>query len=131
MIFSSHSSSEGRLRGRGGSARSRLANTLTKRTMFGPEGCREDGSFDARHRESVSPRRPDKTRISFAGQIMISHLNGSFLAIAARRADSLTSSRTTNVPTAPMFTKPYLANCLAIVAGLHRLALPTLTARRK
>jgi hypothetical protein len=40
MIFTSQSWSEGRLRGRGGSARSRLTNTLTNRTMFGPRGCR-------------------------------------------------------------------------------------------
>ena len=58
--------------------RSGLANTLTNRTMFEPEGCCENGSFDARYGESVSPRQPDKARISFAGQIMISHLNGKF-----------------------------------------------------
>jgi hypothetical protein len=29
-----------------------------------------------------------------------------------------------------MFTTPNLANCLAINAGLHRLALPTFTPRR-
>ena len=85
--------------------RSRLANTLTNRTIFGPKGCRENESFDA----SLITSR--------AGQIMISHLNSSFLAIAARRADSLTSSRTTNVPTAPMLRTPNLANCLAIKAG--------------
>jgi hypothetical protein len=39
---------------------SRLANTLTNRTMFGPVGCRENGSFD----ESLMRSR--------AGQIMIS-----------------------------------------------------------
>ena len=37
---------------------------------------------------------------------MISHLNGSFFAMAVRRVDSLTSSRTTNVPTAPMLITP-------------------------
>jgi hypothetical protein len=68
--------------------------------------------------------------MSRAGQIMISHLKGNFFAIAARSAASLTSSRTTNVPTAPMLTTPNLANCLAIAAGWHRLAPPTLTARR-
>jgi len=130
MIFTSQSSSKGRLRGRGGSARSRLANTLTNRTMFGPEGCCENGSFDACHGESVSPRRPDKARISFAGQIIISHLNGNFFAIAARRALSLTFSRATNVPTAPMLTISNLDNSFAISAGWHRLAPPTFTARR-
>jgi hypothetical protein len=68
--------------------------------------------------------------ISRAGQIMISHLNGSFFAIAARRADSLTSLRTTNVPTAPMLTTPSFDNCLAIAAGWQRFALPTFTPRR-
>src|SRR5205823_10820272 len=102
--------------------RSGLANTLTNRIMFGPEGCSENGSFDALHGESVSPRRPDKARISFAGQIMISHLNGKFRTSAARRADSLTSSRTTNVPTAPMLTTRNFASCLAINTGWHRFA---------
>ena len=69
--------------------------------------------------------------MSRAGQIMISHLNGNFFAIAARRVDSLTSSRTTNVPTAPMLTTPNFANCFAISAGWHRFAPPTFTARRK
>jgi len=119
ITFNSQSLFDGRLRGRGGSARGRLCKTLTNRVMFAPEGCRANGSF------AVS------FMMSRAGQIMISHLNGSFLAIAARRADPLTSSRTTNVPTAPMFMTPNLANCLAIVAGWHRLAPPTLTARRK
>src|SRR5436853_4446482 len=105
MIFSSQSSCEGRLRGRGGGVRSGLVNTLTNRVMSGPEGCRENGFFD----ESLIRSR--------AGQIMISHLNGNFLAIAARRADSLTSSRTTNVPTAPMLTTPNLDNSFAIIAG--------------
>jgi len=73
--------------------------------MFGPEGCRENGSFDV------------SFMMSRAGQIMISHLNGSFLAIAARKADLLTSSRTTNVPTAPIFTTPNLLSSLAIDAG--------------
>ena len=118
ITFSSQSSSEGRLRGSGGSARSRLANTLTNRTMFGPDGCRENGSFD------------ESLMMSRAGQIMISHLNGSFFAIAPRKVDSLTSSRTTNVPTAPMLTTPNLASCFAIAAGRHRLAPPTFTARR-
>ena len=45
------------------------------------------------------------------------HLNGSFLAIEVRRTDSLTSSRTTNVPTAPMLTTPNFANSFAIRAG--------------
>jgi len=55
--------------------------------------------------------------MSRAGQITISHLNGSFFAIAARKTDSLTSSRTTNVPTAPMLMTPNFANCFAIDAG--------------
>src|SRR3984893_15884323 len=131
MIFSSQSWSEGRLRGRGGNVRSRLANTLTKRVMSGPEGpssprrvfdrtggsC-ENGSFDV------------SLIMSRAGQIMISHLNGNFPANAARRTDSLTFSRTTNVPTAPMLTTPNLASCFAISAGWHRLVPPTFTARR-
>jgi hypothetical protein len=104
--------------GKRGSVRRPLANTLTNRTMFGPEGCRENGSFDA------------SLMMSRAGQIMISHLNGSFRANAARKTDSLTSSRTTNVPTAPMLTMPNFANCFAISAGRHRLVPPTFTARR-
>src|SRR5712691_5155751 len=119
MILSSHSLSEGRLRGREGSARGRLCNTLTNRVTSGPDGCRENGSLLTR------------STICFARQIMISLLNGSFFAIAARREDSLTSSRTTNVPTAPMFTTPNFDNCLAIIAGRHVLVPPTLTARRK
>jgi hypothetical protein len=55
--------------------------------------------------------------MSRAGQIMISHLNGSFRANAARRADSLTSARTTNVPTAPILTTPNFDSCFAISAG--------------
>src|SRR5215475_1900401 len=87
--------------------------------MSGPDGCPANGSFDA------------SLMMSCAGQIMISHLNGNFFAIAARRVDSLTFLRTTNVPTAPMLTTPNCANCLAISAGWQRLALPTFTARRK
>src|SRR5262249_32952297 len=68
--------------------------------------------------------------MSRAGQIMISHLKGNFFAIAARRTDSFTSSRTTNVPTAPMLMIPNLPNCLAMAAGWHRFAPPTFTARR-
>jgi hypothetical protein len=68
--------------------------------------------------------------MSRAEQIMISHLNGNFFAIAARRADSLTSSRTTNVPTAPMLIMPSLDNWLAITAGWQRFAFPTFTPRR-
>ena len=63
-------------------------------------------------------------------EIMISHLNGNFRAIAARRADSLTFSRTTNVPTAPMLMMSNLASCFAISAGWHRFVPPTFTARR-
>lgn len=68
--------------------------------------------------------------MSRAGQIMISHLNGNFRTNAARRTDSLTSLRTTKVPTAPMLTTPNFASCLAMSAGRHRFALPTFTARR-
>src|SRR5438045_115655 len=118
MTFSSQSSCEGRLRGRGGGVRSGLANTLTNRVMFGSEGCRENGFFD----ESLIRSR--------AGQIMISHLNGNFRANAARRADSLTSSRTTNVPTAPILMISNLASSFAIRAGWQRLVPPTFTARR-
>src|SRR5438093_13673408 len=119
MIFSSQSSSEGRLRGRDGGKRSGLCSTFTNRVMFGPEGCRENGSFDA----SLVRSR--------AGQIIISHLNGSFLAIAMRRTDSITFARTTNVPTAPIFTTSNLDNCFASAAGLQRFAPPTFTPRRK
>src|SRR6266480_1614989 len=118
MILSSQSSADGRLRGSGGSEGSRLARMFTNRVMLGPAGCRKKGSFDA----SLMRSR--------AGQIMISDLNGSFFAIAVRRVDSLTFSRTTKVPTAPMFMTPNFANCLAMTVGWHRLALPTLTARR-
>src|SRR5687768_11149232 len=69
--------------------------------------------------------------ISCAGRIMISHLKGSSFAIAARRTDSFTFFRTTNVPTAPMLTMPNLESCLAIRAGWQRLVPPTFTARRK
>jgi hypothetical protein len=55
--------------------------------------------------------------MSRGGQIMISHLNRSLRAIAARSADSLTFSRTTNVPTAPILITPNFANCFAIIAG--------------
>src|SRR5207237_5358773 len=97
--------SERRLRGRGRGGVSRVANTLTNRGMFGPEGCRENGSFDT------------SLRMSRAGQIMISHLNGSFRASAARRVDSDMSAPTTNVPTAPMLTMSNLATYFAIDAG--------------
>src|SRR6266480_133401 len=119
ITFRSHLSFDGRLKGSGGGVAIRFAATLTNRTMFGPDGCRENGSFDA------------SLMMSRAGQIIISHLNGNFLAIAARSTDLLTSSRTTNVPTAPMLTTPNFANCLAINAGWHRLVPPTFTARRK
>src|SRR2546423_11257657 len=119
MIFSSQSLSDGKLSGSDGSARGRLCNTLTNRVMSGPDGCRENGFFDV------------SLMMARAGQIMISHLNASFLAIAERRADSLTSLRTTNVPTAPMFTTPNFPSCFAMSAGWHRLVPPTFTARRK
>ena len=61
---------------------------------------------------------------------MISHLNGNFFAIAARRADSLAFSRTMNVPTAPMLITPSFDNWVAIAAGWQRFALPTFTPRR-
>src|SRR5262245_23458368 len=118
MILSSQSSSEGRHKGRTGGAGSRLASTFTNRVIFGPEGCWPNTSFDA----SLITSR--------AWQIMISHLNGSFFAIAARKVDWLTFSRTTNVPTAPILTTPNLLSCLAIVAGRHRFAPPTFTPRR-
>jgi hypothetical protein len=51
--------------------------------------------------------------------------------MAERSVDSLTSLRTTNVPTAPMLTTSNLASSLAIAAGRQRFAPPTLTARRK
>src|SRR5437660_6900514 len=105
MIFSNQSSSEGRLRGRGGGVWSLLANTFTNCVMFGPDGCCANGSFDV------------SLMMSRAGQIMISHLNGNFFAIAMRKADARTFSRTANVPTAPMLTTPNLDNCLAINAG--------------
>src|SRR5215475_433230 len=105
MILSSQSSSEGKLRGRGGGEGSRFAKTLTNRVMFGASGCRENGSFAA------------SLIISRAGQIMISHLNGNSFAIAARKLDSLTFSRTTKVPTAPMLITPNFDNCLAIDVG--------------
>ena len=61
---------------------------------------------------------------------MISHLNGNLFAIAERRADSVTSSWTTNVPTAPMLITPSFDNWVAIAAGWQRFALPTFTPRR-
>ena len=90
-----------------GSAGSGLANTFTNRVMFEPKGCRENGSFDA------------SLMMSRAGQIMISHLNDNFLANALRRTDSLTSSRTTNVPTAPMLMT---SNSAELFGDLRRLA---------
>jgi hypothetical protein len=86
--------------------------------MFGSEGWSAKESFDA------------SLMMSRAGQTMISHLNGSFFAMAVRRVDSLTSSRTTNVPTAPILITPSFDNWLAITAGWQRLALPTFTPRR-
>src|SRR4051812_27228111 len=118
-ILASQSSSEGKLRGRGGRLRSGLWRTLTKRVMVGPDGCPANGSFAA------------SLMMSRAGQTMMSHLNGSLRANAARRVDSLTSFRTTNVPTAPMFTTSNFDSSFAISAGRHRFAVPTFTARRK
>src|SRR5437660_10634134 len=86
--------------------------------MLGPDGCRENGSFDV------------SLMMSRAGQIMISHLNGNLRTSAARRTDSLTFSRTTNVPTAPMLMTSNFANCLAMSAGWQRFVPPTFTARR-
>src|SRR5882724_8193594 len=105
MIFSSQSLSEGRLRGIEGGELSFFANTFTNRVMFSSDGCRANGFFDA------------SLMMSRAGQIMISHLNGNFRANAVRRVDSLTSSRTANVPTAPILTTPNFASCLAIAVG--------------
>src|SRR5215813_12073781 len=107
MIFRSEFVAEGRLRGRGNGRGegSRFARILTNRVMFGPEGWPANGSFAA---SFITSR---------AEQIMISHLNGSFLAIAARSVDSLTFSRTTKVPTAPIFTIPNFESCFAINAG--------------
>src|SRR5947208_4277604 len=98
MILSSQSSSEGKQTGSEGGDTSRFARTFTKRVMFWSERCSENGSFEA------------SLMMSRAGQIMISHLNGNFFAIAERRVDSLTSSRTINVPTAPMLIMPNLDN---------------------
>jgi hypothetical protein len=86
--------------------------------MFGTRGCRENGSLDT------------SLLTSRAEQIMISHLNSNLRAIAARRADSLTFSPITNVPTAPVLTISNLANCFAMSAGWHRFVPPTFTARR-
>src|ERR1700751_827817 len=119
MIFRSQSLSDGKLRGRTGGAGGRLANTFTNRVMFGPEGCRENGSFGG------------SLMTSCAGQIMISHWNGNFFTSVARSTDSLTFSRTTNVPTAPMFTTSNLDGSFASAAGWHRFVPPTFTARRK
>ena len=118
ITFRSHSFSDGRLKGSGGGVAIRFAATLTNRVMSGPDGCPANGSFDA------------SLIMSRAGQIIISHLNGNFFAIAARRADSLTSLRTTNVPTAPMLITPSFDNWLAITAGWQRFALPTFTPRK-
>ena len=96
-----------------------MANTFTNRVMFGPKGCRENGSFDA------------SVMMSRAGQIMISHWKGNFFANALRRTDSLTSARTTNVPTAPMLITPNRLSCFASSAGRQRFVPPTFTARRK
>src|SRR5260370_17044549 len=98
MILSREAPSEGKQSGRGGGDGSRLARTFTNRVMFGSEGCSANGSFKA------------SLMMSRAGQIMISHLNGNFFAIAERRADSRTFSRTTNVPTAPILITPSLDN---------------------
>src|SRR5919108_4668780 len=102
IILSSHSLSEGKLTGSGGSLGGRSCKTLTKRVMSGPDGERTNGSFFVR------------STIAFAGTIMISHLNGNFLAIALRRVDSLTDLRTTKVPTAPILTMSNFDNCFAI-----------------
>src|SRR5256885_4400686 len=119
MILASQSASLGRHNGRAGGLRRGLCITFTNRVKFGPDGSFANGSFAASFRRSR------------AGQIMISILNGSWRAIAARRVDSLTSLHTTNVPTAPMFTTSNLASFFAISAGRQRFAVPTFTARRK
>jgi hypothetical protein len=54
-----------------------------------------------------------------------------FLCDRGTRADSLTSLRTTNVPTAPTLITPSLDNWLAITAGWKRFPLPTFTPRKK
>src|SRR5690242_14699313 len=119
MIFTPQSPSAGYNRGRVGRLGNRLLSMLTKRTTSAPDGWPQNGSLAASFRTSC------------ALTTMISHLNESFPATAARTVDSLTFSRTTNVPTAPMLTKPYFASCFATSAGRHRLVVPTLTARRK
>src|SRR4030095_2294824 len=86
--------------------------------MYGPYACAANGSVDV------------SSMMSRAEQIMISHLKDNFLAIALCRADLLTFSRTTNVPTAPMLTTPNLLSCFASSAGRQRFAPPTFTARK-
>src|SRR5262245_21795047 len=118
MILISQSSSDGKQNGSAGGDGGRLARMFTNRVMFWSEDCPTNGSFDA------------SLMMSRAEQIMISHLNGNFFAIAARRADSVTSFRTTSVPTAPMLITPNLDKSLAITEGWQRFALPTFTPRR-
>src|SRR2546423_14576630 len=119
MILASQSASLGRHNGRAGGLRRGLCITFTNRVKFGPDGSFANGSFAASFRRSR------------AGQIMISHLNGSCRAIVERSVDSLTSLRTTKVPTAPILTTSNFRRFFAISAGRQRLAVPTLTARRK
>ena len=47
ITLSSHSFSDGRLKGSGGGVAIRFAATLTNRVMSGPDGCPVNGSFDA------------------------------------------------------------------------------------
>lgn len=109
---------EGRESGSLGRSRGGLARMLAKWVIPGPEGWRAKGFFA-------------KTFLmSRTGTTMISQWNGSFFAMAARRADALALLRAMNVPTAPMLTRSNVPNCFAIRAGWQRLALPTLIPRR-
>src|ERR1051325_4954033 len=94
MILSSHSLLEGKYSGSGGGEGGRLVRMFTKRVMFVSESSSANGSFEA------------SLMMSRAGQIMISHLKGNCFANTLCNVDSLTFSRTTNVPTAPMLTTP-------------------------
>src|SRR5262245_51304125 len=80
MIFNNHLSAEGKhseeWRVTYDETGSGLCSTITKRVTSAREGWRANGFFDA------------SLMMSRAGQIMISHLNGSFLAIALRRVGS-------------------------------------------
>src|SRR6266542_2838326 len=115
----SHSSTAGCSIGSGGFARGAFCNTLTNRPT----------SFPAGALANQSPRASAST--SRAGRIISSGLNGNRRRISSRNFVWLTFSRTTNVPAAPMLTKPNCSSSFASLPGWNFWCPPTLTALKK